>query len=328
MSATVQYRYLKTDGLWDDIHLKNMIVDILRRTPDGASNSRAARVRHRKIDLDQDGTYVILNKMSDPSDWNGPVFCGQLLSIRAGAEIPGITQSPEDDISELELRQLYMGEENSVVDGILYFALVHNHVGLIEGQKTRARTLERYLTRLLQDADEFEPGQTVILNAQLEGVHVGRVEEMSIAPKRVQKSSTSEVDQTVAAGEAEGEGQTVFDVLRTLGWQAQEIEQLRDSLPDEGWIEGVFKMVFKRKGRKAAIDRSVLEEALRNLDPASVGLLDPSGGSERKGIYKLSSKQPIERQNGMLDPSHAMQSIVEMLKKWAASGKIDCDFER
>ena len=70
--ATIQYRQLKLDGLWPDADLKAMVVDVLRR------RGWADNAKTRIIDLDQDQSYVILNKLSDPATWDSPVFAGQL----------------------------------------------------------------------------------------------------------------------------------------------------------------------------------------------------------------------------------------------------------
>lgn len=326
--VTVQYRYLKTEGLWDDIHLKDMVVDILRRTPSGRDGNYGEQVRHRIIDLDSDGGVVLLNKMSEPAHWDTQVFCGQLLHIRSGTEVSAITSSLESDISEHELKQMSLGKDNRVVDGVMYFALVHNHVGLIQAGKSTPRSLERYLTRLFQDAGEFEQGQVVTLNAQLEGVTADKVEKVTVSPHRALGANTVIEDEQRAAGSADGTGKTVFDVLAALGWRPEDIQHLQDSVPEGGWIEGKFNMMFKRKGgRKSAIERSALEEALRNLDPHSVGLLDPSGTREGGGLAKLSKSARVLVDGELLEPTSAMKEIVMVLKGWACAGKIDCDFE-
>ncbi|RAP39460.1 hypothetical protein BYZ73_20395 [Rhodovulum viride] len=122
----------------------------------------------------------------------------------------------------------------------------------------------------------------------------------------------------------------MFDVLETLGWSFDEIESLRAGLPEEGWIEGTFKMVFKQKTKKraakAAVARKQLEEALRNHHPASFGLRDPLGSTEKKGLARLAEKREIATVEELLDPEGAMRAIVDLLRSWAASGKIDCDF--
>src|SRR3546814_19066144 len=75
-------------------------------------------------------------------------------------------QSLEEDTAEFVLQNLKVGDAARVLKGTLFFAIAGNHVGLIEGQQVRGRTLERYLTALLQRAEDFEPGQAVILNGK------------------------------------------------------------------------------------------------------------------------------------------------------------------
>lgn len=327
-TVTVQYRYLNKNKLWDDIHLKDMLVDIMRRATGTNTSTNADLVRLRMKDLDSDGSYVLLNKMSAQNTWDGPVFCGQLLYIRRGTEVAAITQSLQANLPELDVHHLSMGTDQKVVDGVLYFAIVHNHVGLVQGGKATARAFERYLTRLFQDANEFEPGQIVTLNAKLEGVKAQKVQKLSIAPQPNTRTDQNAVD-AESAGHAEGEGKTVFDVLRALGWSPSDISQLEDSLPEDGWIEGKFNMLFKRKGRKKAeVDRSALEEALRNLDPRSVGLFDAEGVSEGGGLSKLSKPVTVPFSGELIDPSETMKKIVDVLKEWSSGAKIDCDFEK
>lgn len=320
-SFTVQYRYVKLDGLWETFSLKSMVVDILRRTPKGGGEKLLSMARLRKKDLDQDGSFVLLNKISDEGSWDGDLFCGQLIHVKSGTELPGLNGSLDDDLKEFELQNLTLEQRAQIVEGVLYFAVMGNHVGIIEGQRTRGRTLERYLTRLLQDAGELEPGSTIIMNAKLEG-SVSKVKEIDVAPQR-SMAPYREGETSTEAAESEGEGTTVLDVLRLLGWDDEQIEQLENSIPQEGWLEGIFKVKFKRKrGRAASVDREVLEEALRNLDAHSVGLLG-DGAKEKGGLIKLSEKCKIKSTGELLDPDDAMQQIVACLRRWAKTGKID-----
>lgn len=97
--ATIQYRQLKRDGLWPDVDLKAMVVDVLRR------RNWVESARTRIIDLDQDESYVILNKISAPDTWDGPVFAGQLIQLQAGSDVHAIIQSLEEDAEEFVQRR-------------------------------------------------------------------------------------------------------------------------------------------------------------------------------------------------------------------------------
>jgi hypothetical protein len=327
---TIQYRQLKTDGLHDGVDLQAVLIDVLRRRhwDDNA--------KLRIIDIDQDQSFVILNKISDPATWDGPVFAGQLIHLQEGSDVQAVMQSLEEDTAEFVLQNLNVGDAARVLKGTLYFAIAGNHVGLIEGQQVRGRTLERYLTALLQRAEEFEPGQAVILNGKFiagDGKELSESSEITVSavpnagtegirPGAAQRAVDIVENEVARARE---EGATVFDVLATLGWDAAAIESLRAEVPDDGWIEGFFRVLIKQRSRKKPISRATINEALRNIDPADLGLR--GDGSEKGGIVKLSTQRSINTHGSLLDPADAMEQIVNALREWAAAGKIDCNFD-
>src|SRR3546814_5116233 len=104
---------------------------------------------------------------------------------------------------------------------------------------------------------------------------------------------------------AREEGATVFDVLATLGWDAAAIDSLRAEVPDDGWIEGFFRVLIKRRSRKKPISRATINEALRNIDPSDLGLR--GNGSEKGGIVKLSHQRSVNTHGSHLDPGDAME---------------------
>ena len=330
---TIQYRQLKTEGLWEGVDLKNMLVDVLRRQRRG-EQTVAENARLRIIDIDQDNSFVILNKLSDPATWDGPVFAGQVIHLQQGSEVHAVMQSLTEDTTEFVIQNLDVGDRARVLKGALYFAIVGNNVGLIEGHQVRGRTLERYLTSLFQQAGEIEPGQAVILNGKFttgDGKELAESSEITVAaipnrgagappPRRAGVPVVTEHE----AAQAREEGSTVFDVLKTLGWSADALERLQAEVPDDGWIEGFFRVLIKRRNRRKPISRATINEALRNIDPADIGLR--GNGSEKGGIVKLSMQRDVATVGSLLDPADAMEQIVNALRDWSLAGKIDCNF--
>ena len=329
-SASIQYRYVKTDDLWEGFDLKAMIVDILKRTPNGATGPMHSLAKLRKKDLDQDGSYVVLNQLTDRKSWDGLHFGGQLIHVKSGAELPGIDGSLDDDLPAFELVNLDLGALKQVVDGVLYFAVIGNHVGVIEGQRTRGRTLERYLTALLQDAGELEAGRVIDLNAKLSG-NVNNVTAMTVKAGRAASTAPGtqeEKEKARFAAQEEGEGATVIKILELLGWEQDQLDRLQQSIPPDGWIEGAFRVLFKkRKTKSAEIDREVLEGVLRNMNPATFGL-QGKGAKEAGGLVKLSEPRRVEAEGELLRPDAAIDVIIQMLLSWAKSGKIDLAVDR
>lgn len=328
VKATIQYRQMKADGLWENADLKAMVVDVLRRR--GWSENAKSRI----VDLDQDESYVILNKISDPATWGGSTFAGQVIQLQAGTDVHAITQSLEDDTAEFVLQSLNVGERVRVLRGALYFVVVGNHVGIIEGQQVRSRTLERYLTALLQRAEELELGQAIILNGKFiagDGKELSESTEIQVSAASnkgdgERREDVTRIQEREAAAAREHEQATVFEILRMLGWSEDALESLGAEIPNDGWIEGFFKVFIKERRKRKPISRATINEALRNIDPADLGLR--GDGSERGGIVKLSVQKEVRTEGSLLDPADAIEQITNALRDWAAAGKIDCNFER
>lgn len=327
--CTIQYRQTKLDDLDDDFSLKNAVVGAMHGNHGGhqvGSNARA-----RIIDLDQDGSFVILNKISDPASWDDNFFFGQLIHLTEGADVAAVMDSLDDDTDEYLLQQVNIGDEARVLKGVLYFAVTGNHVGIIENQAVKGKTLERYFTALLQRDTQLEPGEAIILNAEFlaaDGRELPATAEMTVSAERNEGDMLREAGRMLEdeAARAQREGATVLDVLRTLGWDEAAITAIQEEVPDDGWLEGFFKVVIKRRGRRQAISRATINEALRNIDADDLGLRGPDG-SERGGLRKLSAPRHVEAEGTLLDPTHAVEQIVNTLMEWAVEGKIDCDFE-
>ena len=105
---TIQYRQLKSEGLPKDFILKDAIVASLHCKKEKQFVYENARLRI--IDLDQDKSFVILNKLSAKSSWTGSVFAGQLIQIQAKSDLQAVIQSLEHDTSEFILKKFDVGE--------------------------------------------------------------------------------------------------------------------------------------------------------------------------------------------------------------------------
>jgi hypothetical protein len=328
----VQYRQLKTDDLPGTPNLKAMIVAAMRTARAGGRLGDSARARI--LDLDQDGSYVILNKIPEPDTWDNQLFAGQLIHLQSGADVAAVMQSLDEDAEEFLVEQVNLGDAR-VAKGILYFATIENHVGLIEGQQVKGRTLERYLTALLQSVGSLEVGTPIILNGSFrasDGKELTEASEITIQAERNEgdmlAAGSAIIDEVLEkeAARLRRDGATVFDVLRTLNWSDEAITRLAAEIPDDGWIEGFFKVFIKQRNRrKKNIGRAAINEALRNIDPADIGL--DGEGRERGGIVKLSTRQRVQMIGSLLDPADAVEQIVNSLKGWASAGKIDCTFD-
>lgn len=328
--ATIQYRELKADGVLRGMDLKAMLVDVLRRRTDSHLIGENARLR--AIDLEGDGSHVVLNKVSAPATWDGPIFCGQIIHVKAGADIQAVLQSLDDDTDEFLVQNINIGQGARIVKGVLYFAVNQNHVALIESTAVKSLMLERYVTALFRQAGELDPEDRIILMGKFLATGEKGLTEFSdltltARPRYCARTKTPATDDLFnrPAGEARDEGATIFDVLRLMGWQDDALARLLAEVPEGGRVEGLLKVFIKDRRHKVRIPRSAVNEALRNFDPADLGLR--GDGREHGGMVKLSVIKDIATEGSLLDPTDAMLKIIEALREWAAAGKIDCRFD-
>lgn len=322
--TTVQYRYLKDEPHHSGRTLQQSLAKALM-TKKADGSERHTNAKNRIIDLDQDGAFAILNKLSSPSSWNGPFIAGQLIQLQEGTDVQTIKQSLEEDAEEYLLQRLDI-EESRIVKGVLYFVANGSHVGLVEGHQLRAKTLERYLTSLFQEAGLLLPGQIVLLPNKLmvaNGKGLSSFKELTISAQKNNQDPQDKIVEQERARTSE-KGKTVFDVLAALGWTPEAIARLEQEIPKGGWIEGFFRVSIKSERRVVRVPREALEEALRNIDPDDLGL--SGDGKEKGGFATLSVAKSIATHGQLLDPRDAFEKIVEAMKEWADQGKIDCKF--
>jgi hypothetical protein len=272
-----------------------------------------------------------LNRITEQGHWDEPFFAGQLTYFERGANVPAIIGDPDANINELDLGQFALGQDASMIHGLLYFVAVGDHVGLIESTGLKSGRLERFMTQLLTQSDQIAAGDTVVLNAQFtnaQGRQVSEAREVEVAAKRAQRRDA-------AAGEipplfderdvakAREEGQSVIQVLEVLGWTPEDIERLMQEVPPGGWLEGFFRFFIKSKSkRRKTIARQTLDEAFRNVNPADVTFLG-KGKREKDGFVKLTAPRAVETVGSLLNPTSAVQQIEAALRDWAANGQID-----
>lgn len=325
--STVQYRRLNRDEIPHLDPLKQAVVSAMLSQRGGRLVGEF--IGNRRFDLDQDGRLTLLNRITERNHWGQPFFSGQLTYFERGANVPAILGDPDADVNELDLGQFALGDNASMIHGILYFVAIGDHVGLIESNGLKSGRLERFLTQILTQSDILQAGQTISLDAQFTadgGRQVAQATEVQVAATRATRPPAAEgVPQVVERDieQARREGNSVIQVLEVLGWSPQDIESLMQEVPPGGWLEGFFRFFIKsRQTRKRPMQRQVLDHALRNIDPANVTILG-RGKRERDGFTKLTSLRAVETVGSLLNPTSAVQQIEAALRDWAASGEID-----
>jgi hypothetical protein len=137
--STVQYRRLNREGVPALAPLKNALINAMLSQRGGRLVGE--HVGNRRFDLDQDGRLTLLNRITERAHWESPFFAGQLTYFERGANVPAIIGDPDSDVNELNLGQFALGENASMIHGILYFVAVGDHVGLIESNGLKSGRL-------------------------------------------------------------------------------------------------------------------------------------------------------------------------------------------
>jgi hypothetical protein len=327
--STIQYRRLKHEDFPDIGELKEILVAAMLAQRTGRLVGEF--IGNRKFDLDQDGRITLLNHITERAHWDTPFFSGQLIYFERGANVPAILGDPDADVNELDLGQFALGDDASMIHGILYFVAVGDHLGLIESTGLRSVRLERFLTQLLTQSELLEAGQTVTLNAMFTaqgGRAVSQATQVEITAGKARRSEPQPGDLAPRIVErdieqARREGQTVIQILEVLGWTPDDIARLMSEVPAGGWLEGIFRFFIKsRTARRRPMRRETLDEAFRNVNPADVTILG-KGKREKDGFVKLTTTRAVETVGSLLNPTSAVQQIEAALRDWAANGQID-----
>lgn len=327
VSRSVQYRYLNRGACGPvesltDTTLMGMIRSALGRRRRGDVLGRWARAR--VADLDHNGQIVLLNGFKG-ENFDQVAFSGQLVLYREGIDVPTIREKLEEETNRFDIVQFHTPEENKPIEGVLYFVVIGNHVGLITSSAVRNRWLERYLTWLLKDAADIIRDEDYIeLNARisLKGDKSEPLLMQEIAlrpqanlPKEIRSSRLARRERGISKA-------TVLDILNLLGVGEEAGDDLAESVPEGGTLEGEFR-VFIKKGRlKCNFDKDTLDHAFRNIDDENPRWSGKSGKIS-DGMLYLAETVQIEATGSWLDPENAIEQIVEQMYRWARQGRID-----
>lgn len=318
----VQYRYLnrKTCGLGEDTLMVG-IRQAMQQTRDGDVIGGPARARI--ADLDQSGQLTVLNKI-DGLEIDQPAFSGQLILYRKGFDVPAIEEQLEEDKEDFNITQFQTDGKNKPIEGVLYFVVIGDHLGLIASSAVTGRWLERYLTWMLKDIGSVIEGEShVELNAQIsvegEASRAQGAKQISI---HAASNSRSAEPAARRVKSAKGYAATVVEVLRTLGLGEDAIESVLESVPEGGSLEGVFQVFVKQGRRKVPLTSDSIDHMFRNFEEDA---LDVSGrqGKVSNGLLKLSEPVRVRVTESWLDPVDAIEQIMGTMYTWDKQGHID-----
>lgn len=323
ITRTVQYRYLDRprSGL-DGQTLEDVIRSALSRKREG--NVIGAEARARIADLEQEGQLTLWNGLKGYESKG--VIQGELLLYKQGFNQTTIEERLDAADPRFKLKTFTTDGKSKPVEGALYFAVLGDHVGLIQSNAVTGRWLERYLTWLLKDITGIIEGESVVnLSSQtsLAGEDLQR-----LGPARSLKlhaqSSARETPSRALREKARGAGATVLEILALMGVGEDAIESIRKDIPEGGKLEGDFLVYIKDGNKREPISVGTLDHAFRNTDPSDIEV-EHKGSKVRNNLRQLSEPVRLTSTVHGLDAEEAMEEIVNTLYKWGEQALIDLE---
>jgi len=267
--------------------------------------------------------------------WNGlkglnasSVLQGELLLYKQGFNQTAIEERLDKGDARFKLVTFTTDGKSKPLEGALYFAVVGDHVAIIQSNAVTSRWLERYLTWLLKDITGILTGESVInLSSK---TTLGEEDLSNLGPARSltihAKAGDREMTTRALREKAKGAGATVFEVLELLGVGKDAIDSIRSDIPEGGRLEGDFLVYIKEKNRRKPISMGTIDHAFRNTDPADLEI-EHKGSRVKNNMRHLSEPVRLKETPHGLDAEEAMEEIVNVLYKWAERSLIDLDPE-
>lgn len=323
INRTVQYRYLdRTRVDLKEPTLEASIRKALAGKRDGSIIGKEARARI--ADLAQEGQITLWNGMKGFNSKS--VLQGELLLYKQGFNQTAIEERLDQGDPRFKLVTFKTDGKSKPVEGALYFAVIGDHVGLIQSNAVTSRWLERYLTWLLKDITGVIDAEDVVNLSSKTSIGEQDISKLGPARSLTVHAQPTEREQTTRdlKSKAKGAGATVLEVLELLGVGKDAIKSIEHDIPQGGRLEGDFLVYIKEKNRRKPISVGTLDHAFRNTDPSDIEI-DHGGSKVRDNMRHLSEPVRLTETPHGLDPEEAMEEIVNVLYKWGERTLIDLD---
>jgi len=324
-NRTVQYRYLDRKRVrLNDGTLEAAVRKALAGKRDG--NVIGEEARARIADLAQEGQITLWNGMKGYASKS--VLQGELLLYKQGFNQTAIEERLDAGDARFKLVTFKTDGKSKPVEGALYFAIIGDHVGLIQSNAVTSRWLERYLTWLLKDITDVIDGEDVINLSSKTSIGEEDISKLGPARSLTLHAKPSEREREGSTRElkskAKGAGATVLEVLALMGVGKEAIDSIEHDIPKGGRLEGDFLVYIKDKNRRKPISVGTLDHAFRNTDPTDIAI-DHGGSRVRDNMRHLSEPVRLTQTPHGLDAEEAMEEIVNVLYKWSERTLIDLD---
>lgn len=331
VTRSIQYRYLNREMAdFSNDTLQSIIGKAFKKTRLGGKIGKLAKARI--ADLAGEGQSTLLNAVSDTVD-DQTVFTGQLILYKKGFDVPTLQEEADSDKNQFDITQYKTDGKSKPIEGILYFAVIDDHVGLIASNAVTGRWLERYLTWLLNSAtDLIDTDECVLLNADIniddeDRSDISSARSVTIATSSGVNDQPDSFSKNLKRKD-KAKGNNIFRILKILGLGEDAISSLASAVPEGDSLEGDFSIYVKHKRNKKPFAKATIDQAFRNVPVDDLSLASKEGRI-KGNLLRLSYPARVEAMSSsLLDPNDAIDQIIDQMRKWVKDGHINLDRDK
>lgn len=264
---------------------------------------------------------------------DGMIF-GQMLFYEAGKDQTVVVLDdsiPEYPVESLPIPKRQDGKGQEVLESVLYFGVLDNHVVLAQSQALRARDFENHLYWLFRRCTQvLEDDQVLVLSDQPSPKARDKIEQSPV--KRVVlgaslESQQEEVEETTEVDHAKkikfrpvGKA---FDVISAvLGDDWRKDVKLDEALDDAN-LQVNLEITYIRKTTVTAhklLDN--IATSMRHAEPEDVKVLTDSGAVIKGDEIKLGAKLHVNTFNGIVDSTDMYREMHQWLEDRIKDGSV------
>ena len=327
--STVHYRKLVPTGM--SASLAVVVTQALNFTESGVRYGDDWRLRVESVVTDPPQSRLINNVHTDRLSTFGTLCLYAQRQMQA--MIATNSGSPTADVA---ISDAPAPAGRDFLHGIAYWLLVGDHCYVVQHPRVTSKSLEAYLTWLLQKSSIFDNSQTIVLRSEFDIAAIGgdlddvtSIEVGGLVPETVSddfpQKSEREVEERRLLSEIKPTLSKAREVLEGLFGELR-ASQIIGGVPADAALDVTVNIGYRSKRRR--VDRTVLKDIgthLRNLGDGDVKIRGPNGTTHGDDA-RLHMKMPfrLEHPNGsLLDLIHARDQLQKVHERFLEDGKID-----
>ena len=327
--STVHYRKLVPTGI--SATLATVVAQALNAREGGVRYGEDWKLRVESVQADPPQSRFINNVHTDEVTAFGTLCLYTQHQMQA--MIATNSGSPSADVA---ISDAPAPAGRDYLHGIAYWLIVGDHCYIVQHPRVTSKSLEAYLTWLLQQSAMLQNSQAVILRSEFDVAAIGgdpddvtSIEVGGLVPETISDDTPEITDREVE------ERRSLSEIKPPLAKARQVLEGLLGELsatkiigdvPDGAALDVTVNIGYRSKRRK--IDRTVLRDIgtqLRNLGDGDVKIRGRNGTTHGSDA-RLHMKMPFQlvRSNGsLLDLESARVQLRRVHDRFLEDGKID-----